>query len=393
MFSFSFFLDTAREFFTYMRFVGDPLLLEEGVTAFVLTGKGEDFFYSPSHDTVIGGIVKELHYTVNFDVETAAGATVPVSHTFLEWYGLSADMAADDLSLTARLDEAITTIDFVKLVSAYTPPLDGASISQIAPTEVYFGDNTQKWNTAYGSPGNDRFVLANEGRSDLGRGDDQAQASGVTNATQVFLRRGDDLYIGDRDAVELEPATAGLKSVYGGLGNDVLLGGGTTDAFRGNRGSDYLKGYEDDDRLFGGAGDDFIFGGTGNDQIYGGVGQDVLRGGAGSDGLRGGLGQDVFWLAIADADTDAALAAQDVIYDFTQGIDHLHVTRSNGDDMTRREAWSVFQEHAVQRGNDTEFTYAGTKTILRDTSVKDFRLNSFYDKPWLLEDVDSAFNI
>lgn len=392
MFSFSFFLDTAREFFTFMRFVSNPVLTEDGITAVVLTGKGEAFQYTPSHSNLVGGTITELHYTLNFDGKTSTGATAPMSHTFLEWYGLSVDMAQDALSPEALLDDAVARTDIAKFVHEYAPTPDGNPIAPRPPKEVYFGDNTQKWNTAFGSPGDDHFVLANEGRSDLGRGDDEAVASGVTNATQVFLRRGNDVYVGEREVTEVEPGTAGLKSVYGGLGNDMLFGGGTTDAFRGNRGSDYLNGFGDDDRLYGGGGDDFIFGGTGNDQIYGGVGQDVLQGGTGSDGLRGGLGQDVFWFKLADRDADAALMEQDVIYDFHHGIDHLHVTRSDGGDLTRREAWAIFQEHSVQRGDDTEFTYAGTKTILRDTSVKDFRLNSFYDKPWLLEGAETSFH-
>jgi Ca2+-binding RTX toxin-like protein len=45
--------------------------------------------------------------------------------------------------------------------------------------------------------------------------------------------------------------------------------------------------------LFGGDGDDILLGGNGNDQLFGGVGDDVLIGGPGIDLLDGGLGNNV----------------------------------------------------------------------------------------------------
>jgi Ca2+-binding RTX toxin-like protein len=63
--------------------------------------------------------------------------------------------------------------------------------------------------------------------------------------------------------------------VYGGDGNDVLLGRGDADA------------------LYGDAGNDYLDGGDGNDVLSGGVGDDVLVGGAGDD-LAGGDGNDTY---------------------------------------------------------------------------------------------------
>src|SRR5437016_4630453 len=44
--------------------------------------------------------------------------------------------------------------------------------------------------------------------------------------------------------------------------------------------------------LFGGAGNDTLIGGSGNDQLFGGAGNDVILGKGGNDLLFGGAGND-----------------------------------------------------------------------------------------------------
>ncbi|MBA3526243.1 MAG: M10 family metallopeptidase C-terminal domain-containing protein [Pseudomonadota bacterium] len=62
--------------------------------------------------------------------------------------------------------------------------------------------------------------------------------------------------------------------IYGGRGNDILLGEGGNDYLSGGSGADRLNGGAGDDKLIGGSGADlFIFdeasGGPGNDRIAG----------------------------------------------------------------------------------------------------------------------------
>lgn len=94
---------------------------------------------------------------------------------------------------------------------------------------------------------------------------------------------------------------AGRDTLYGGDGDDILNGGGGKDVLFGGDGRDELHGGGGDDELDGGAGhdvlrggggDDLIFGRGGNDDIRGGKGDDDLRGNGGDDTIRGGDGDD-----------------------------------------------------------------------------------------------------
>jgi Ca2+-binding RTX toxin-like protein len=74
-------------------------------------------------------------------------------------------------------------------------------------------------------------------------------------------------------------------SAYGEDGNDRVYGGG---------GNDYLDGGAGNDYVHGGYGNDTVAGGDGNDEVYGGFGADVIYGDGGSDILGGGAGRDLF---------------------------------------------------------------------------------------------------
>jgi Ca2+-binding RTX toxin-like protein len=81
--------------------------------------------------------------------------------------------------------------------------------------------------------------------------------------------------------------------MYGGAGDDLLLGG---------KGRDYLQGDEEDyptpdaaaynDRIFGGPGGDGIYLGNGDDEARGGSGNDNLVHGSGRADLVAGSGED-----------------------------------------------------------------------------------------------------
>lgn len=90
-------------------------------------------------------------------------------------------------------------------------------------------------------------------------------------------------------------AGEGDDYVFGGGGNDTLLGGygvnGGDDTLDGGYGDDHLRGIMGNDQLYGGAGNDWLWGGDGNDTLDGGYGRDTLDGGDGDDVLRVGVGQ------------------------------------------------------------------------------------------------------
>ena len=102
----------------------------------------------------------------------------------------------------------------------------------------------------------------------------------LASGEQVVVARGGNDYIhgagsficagrGDDRVVESEGTASAVQTIYGGRGDDRLMGGGK------------------DDRLDGGAGNDVLDGGTSNDILFGGAGRDIERGGAHRSGVAG----------------------------------------------------------------------------------------------------------
>nr|WP_262984361.1 calcium-binding protein [Nostoc sp. 'Peltigera membranacea cyanobiont' 210A] len=113
-----------------------------------------------------------------------------------------------------------------------------------------------------------------------------------SNIERATLSSGTSNNILDASAFSL-----GSVNLYGGAGNDTLIGGSN---------NDYLYGEDGNDRLIGSAGIDYLSGGNGDD---------LLDGGAGNDHLYGQGGADIFVLASGNG--------IDTIYNFEDGIDRL----------------------------------------------------------------------
>jgi len=91
-------------------------------------------------------------------------------------------------------------------------------------------------------------------------------------AMQVENLKGNNFSIlgtAGNDVLDLRGFTSvsGLRSVDGGVGNDILHGTGLNDSLLGGVGNDQLNGYDGNDTLIGGAGNDVIDGGNGDDVI------------------------------------------------------------------------------------------------------------------------------
>lgn len=142
---------------------------------------------------------------------------------------------------------------------------------------------------------------------DLGLGDDTLSNSGAIRG-DVLLGRGDDLYDGGLGRLH--------GDLYGGIGDDTLVGGRSGDTIHGDDGFD---GGQD--------GDDRIEGGRGADSLFGDDGDDTLEGGKGTDTLSGGAGKDVFRFASAD---DTASDAPDVVVDLGK-YDHIDLSGIDAD--------------------------------------------------------------
>ncbi|MGW0846591.1 calcium-binding protein [Streptomyces sp. NPDC002787] len=83
---------------------------------------------------------------------------------------------------------------------------------------------------------------------------------------------------------------------HGGADHDTLTGGanedGDANALYGDSGNDTLRGRAGDDVLYGGKGHDKLYGEAGDDKLYGNSGNDTLYGGTGKDTLSGGPGRN-----------------------------------------------------------------------------------------------------
>lgn len=119
--------------------------------------------------------------------------------------------------------------------------------------------------TIYGGPGDD-LVLGHLGADQLhgGPGDDIL----VSNTAQRI------------DSVDATTSVNALDNagarMFGGIGDDLVVGSNRWDRMQGGPGNDTLWGFE---------GRDYIRGGPGNDQIIGGTGIDDMNGNTGSDHL------------------------------------------------------------------------------------------------------------
>jgi Ca2+-binding RTX toxin-like protein len=134
-----------------------------------------------------------------------------------------------------------------------------------------------------------------------GSGDDEFHGDG----DQLYGGPGDDNLIGTPDA-EVISGGPGDDTIRGGAGDDALYGGNGSDLVKGGGGNDRIEEFEGrrpngpggrprsgNDRIYGGKGNDFMLAGPGDDVVDGGGGRDKLYGDYGNDTLAGGAGNDL----------------------------------------------------------------------------------------------------
>ena len=127
--------------------------------------------------------------------------------------------------------------------------------------------------------------------------------------------------------------TGPQKNQYGLGGNDKLVASDSDRSYHlyGGNGDDQLVGYARNDELYGGSGNDNLYGYGGRDYLEGGKGKDKLGGFYGNDVLSGGGGKDTFFF-------ESRLNGKqnfDRILDFDSGEDRMKldndVFRGTGD--------------------------------------------------------------
>jgi Ca2+-binding RTX toxin-like protein len=159
---------------------------------------------------------------------------------------------------------------------------------------------------AFGGPGADR--ITGGPRTDVldgGAGPDVLDGRGsVDVATYLERNQGVRVTLADgkrNDGGKVDGAQRDLlrrmEHVFGGNGNDVLVGDGKVNSLFGGPGRDLLRGRGGDDDLIGGTGNDRAFGGPGDDLFPGDTGRDRSFGQGGADHFQGagaGSGPDLF---------------------------------------------------------------------------------------------------
>lgn len=165
----------------------------------------------------------------------------------------------------------------------------------------------------YGYEGNDTLLggPGDDGLSSMGVKDGADRfAGGAGNDYAAYWDRTSNVKLSldgkanDGGKNEKDSIAGDIERLYGGDGNDTLVGNGAPNDLNGDDGNDVLKGLGADDDLDDGPGNDKVYGGPGdeyfsselgNDEVEGGPGNDNLYAGSSNDGsdvLSGGPGQD-----------------------------------------------------------------------------------------------------
>jgi Ca2+-binding RTX toxin-like protein len=187
-------------------------------------------------------------------------------------------------------------------------PSDGSELPAIE-----FRGDTSRWlmTTVLGTGSDDNIAVSGD-RDKLtvaGNG-----ASAVISGTYLAVISGRD----GNDRIDGSGVEDLNLRIYGGNGDDILLGGSGHDSIFGGNGDDFLSGGSGNDWLFGGWGNDLLAGNAGRDRMFGGFGSDVLIGGSGRDFLNGGFGRD--YLA-GGPGRDIMVRGQRVDPLFAEGVD------------------------------------------------------------------------
>lgn len=171
----------------------------------------------------------------------------------------------------------------------------------------------------------------------------------LTDAGKIYGGGGDDELVG----------SSNNEAISGGTGADVVFGGGGADTIHGGSGSDFIEG---------GDGDDVLYTGTGDDTLVGGEGDDILNNSSGDDSLVGGVGNDKL-VASAGDDTLEGGADNDTLIG---GIDDDSLDGGSGDDvlMGDFETTGLIEPNLLFAYEYYELDGAGSLTDLADAGFQ-----------------------
>ena len=108
----------------------------------------------------------------------------------------------------------------------------------------------------------------------------------------IFGAQGNDVLFAADGSTEADRADTAGSRMFGGAGNDLIVGSNRWDRMQGGLGVDNLQGFEGRDWMRAGGDNDFVDGGGGIDDMHGGNGADRMRSTTG-DTVRGSNGNDL----------------------------------------------------------------------------------------------------
>ncbi len=197
----------------------------------------------------------------------------------------------------------------------------GAQTLNLSTTAV--GAVEGKGGEAYGFAGNDT-ITASVANDTVFGGDGDDRIIGSSTSTETGTSNSVDYYVGGAGAdfiiggdgndhiygnVFAGGAGTGdlADTIDGGAGNDFIRGGAGNDSLVGGSGNDRIQGSGDDDSIAGGLGNDDINGNLGNDTVDGGLGDDTVGGGQGNDLVTGFDGNDSVLGGLGDDTVDGGI--------------------------------------------------------------------------------------
>jgi Ca2+-binding RTX toxin-like protein len=227
--------------------------------------------------TLAAGGAATFSLVVNVDSDTAAGTTI--SNT--------ANVATTTTDANASNNNATTETDVeVQKVLPLTCEVTTLNEPGNPGTAVIVDDADH--------PGSRALLITGSRFNDVIVVEPQPRSQGIMRVIQnkhvlVTFISSDVRHIvifgtDGNDNIVVSPALRQMATIFGGRGNDIIVGGS---------GDSQIDGGDGNDKVVGGAGDDVLCGGNGNDVVVGGLGNDVVGGDAGNDVVAGGLGDDL----------------------------------------------------------------------------------------------------
>ena len=276
-----------------------------------ITFKGEFDINDPNNDGKLR--LSELDELLRYDATNDVPSLLDLG-ALNGLYNLFDINACSDalVSLYARADYIVGEVDYTYNLLQYNlfnwgyqAPDPVPTLGRVEGSTLYIHSGSRASQRAFidVSDSGERFVLSGDSNAVTVNYNDFTQSFNGSAITKAVFDGG----LGNDflDASNLNGITIEFE---GGEGNDkVITGTGSGHRLRGGAGKDTLDasrssgvqifGGEGDDKLLGGSGDDILNGEAGVDQLVGGAGSDILNGGSGNDDLAGGAGEDTYEFA------------------------------------------------------------------------------------------------